>query len=381
MVVVGAGPAGSATATRLAQAGARVVMIDRARFPRDKPCGGGVTARGLGLIPADITPVVERQVRRVELHMGYGGPALSIDHHETMVHMTQRRRLDTLLAENAARVGVDVREGVRLRQVRHLPDGVEITHDHGQLRAAVMVGADGANGASRAALGVPDPAFAVALEGNLPRGTVGFDDGDYLDRALLAFTTVPGGYTWIFPKGDHVNFGVGGYPSEGPHLRRHLARLCQEFGVDPQALEGVRGHRLPIRRPGSPVAVGRALLVGDAAGLVDPFSGDGMYEAFMSAAIAGTVVGDLLEGRARDLSAYPQALGEALGAHRAGAWLGKLFTERAPAVTTAILRVPRVRQGIAARMCQGTTPPGPGASRVAVHLGRAARRALGPAAA
>ncbi len=164
-------------------------------------------------------------------------------------------------------------------------------------------------------------------------------------------------------------------------MRDHLHRMCRAHGVDPEALEAVRGHRLPIRRPGTPVAVGRCLLVGDAAGLVDPFSGDGMYEAFMSSAIAARAIASLLDGHAADLSSYPAVLGQALGAHRAGAWLGKLTTQASPRLTTAILSSSRVRAGIAARMCNGTQPPSPTVSAVAVAVGRLARRALGSRAA
>lgn len=382
VAVVGAGPAGSTLAWRLADAGHRVVMLDRQTFPRDKPCGGGVTARGIHLIPVDITPVVERTVRRVDLGMGYAsGDLLAIESDAVMVHMTQRRRLDAHLAQAAAGHGVDFRDGVRVRDVVHTADGADVVTDAGRIRARAVVGADGANGAVRGALGVPAPAYAVALEGNLPRGAGGLDDSVYQDAALLEFDTVPGGYAWIFPKGDHLNLGVGGYLEEGPRMRAHLDAMCAAHGVDPDALEAVRGHRLPIRRSGTPVAVGRCLLVGDAAGLVDPFSGDGMYEAFMSSSLASGAIDDLLTGRAADLSAYPRELGAALGAHRAGAWLGKLTTQVSPRLTTMILSSDRVRAGIASRMCRGTTPPSPGVSAVAVAVGRLARRALGEQAA
>ena len=113
---------------------------------------------------------------------------------------------------------------------------------------------------------------------------------------------VPGGYGWVFPKADHVNVGVGGWHSQGPQLRAHLARLCREHGIPERELTDVRGHRLPLRRPGSTAARGRLALVGDAAGLVDPVSGDGIYEAVLSARLAAANALDILAGRAVDFT-------------------------------------------------------------------------------
>jgi geranylgeranyl reductase family protein len=381
VVVVGAGPAGSTAAYRLASRGARVVVLDRARFPRDKPCGGGVTIRGAQVLPFGIAEVTEAVVDRLEVRMAYSGPVREVVSEGPAVYMTQRRRLDAFLVGKAVEAGADFRDGTRVRQITHVADGVRVTTDAGTVEARAMIGADGANGVSRSALGAPEPSYAVALEGNLPRGAAGFDDAAYLSSAMIEFRTVPGGYGWIFPKGDHLNFGVGGYLDEGPALRAHLRVLCEHHGIRLEDLEALRGHRLPIRRPGTPVATPRAVLVGDAAGLVDPFSGDGMYEAFVSSRIAAEEVGALLEGRVGDLSGYPVRLGEALDAHRAGAWLAKAVIERNPALMFGILRSDRMRRFVATRMQRGTPTPSPGTRRLAVALGRASRRALGPRAA
>ena len=381
MIVVGAGPAGSTAAFRLATEGARVVVLDRQRFPRDKPCGGGVTARGARLLPFSIDPVVERVVDRINVTMGHHGPRRDVCADVPLVYMTQRRRLDHYLIDQAVGAGVDFRDGTRVRAIDGTSDGVRVRTDHGVITAAVLVGADGANGVTRAALGAPEPSFAVALEGNLPRGAAGFDDRRYETAALLEFATVPGGYGWIFPKGDHTNFGVGGWLAEGPRLRAHLNELCAAHGVGPDELEHIRGHRLPIRRAGTPVATPRAVLVGDAAGLVDPFSGDGMYEAFLSSKIAAETIADLLAGDVADLSGYPDRLGAALEPHMAGAWVAKLMIERSPAVMMGILHIPGMTRVVAERMGNVDSGHGPVTRRVARRVGRRARRALGSHAA
>src|SRR6476661_402568 len=109
-LVVGAGPAGSSTATHLARAGARVLLVDKARFPRDKPCGGGLTGRALKRIPVDPSPVVERDVDRFELRLRYGS-SFARTHDKPLIRMTQRRRLDAFLVDHAADAGAEFRDG------------------------------------------------------------------------------------------------------------------------------------------------------------------------------------------------------------------------------------------------------------------------------
>src|SRR6267142_7251141 len=113
VAVVGAGPAGSVTAYRLATAGARVLLVDRGVFPRDKPCGGGVTMRAARLLPFSIEPVVEDRIERVECRLAYG-PRFERRTRRPLALMTQRKRLDHFLLEKAAAAGAEVREGVKV---------------------------------------------------------------------------------------------------------------------------------------------------------------------------------------------------------------------------------------------------------------------------
>jgi len=381
VIVVGAGPAGSTAAYRLAAAGASVVLLDRARFPRDKPCGGGLTMRGVRLLPFSVDSVVEEVVDRLILRLRYGRPA-EVKSPEPVILMTQRTRLDAYLAERAAAVGADLREGARVRAATQEGDGVEVVLEGGErLRALTLVGADGANGASRQAVGgAIEHSLAVALEGNVPYSS--YDASPYRGRALLEVGVVPGGYGWVFPKGDHANVGVGGWMSQGPLLRRHLDRLCRVHGVAPERVQHVRGWRLPVRRAGVPVARGRALLVGDAAGLVDPLSGDGIFEAFTSSKLASEAVLDFLSGRAASLEPYASALDAALVPHTAAAWATKLVVEKAPSVLMALARTPAAGEVMRRRLGHAHERP---ASAGAVGAARRAsalfRGALGPEAA
>jgi geranylgeranyl reductase family protein len=325
-IVVGAGPAGSTAAYRLARAGADVLLLDRARFPRDKPCGGGVTERAARLLPFSLDPVVEDVATEVDLRLRYGKTIRRGDG-VPLVYLTQRRRLDLFLAEQAASAGADVRDGVRATAVEE--GAVSAASD--RYEADVVIGADGVNGVSAKALRLGgNRHVGVALEGNVPNAKL---ERDYRGKIVLEFGVVPGGYAWVFPKGEHANFGVGGWGSEGPALRDHLRRLCDAHGVAAEDLQEVRGYRLPLRSPESALARRRALLVGDAAGLIDPVSGDGMFEGFLSSRYAADAVLDLLHGKTANLEPYGPRLANRLATHLWASWGVKVALDRFPRAT------------------------------------------------
>ena len=330
-IVVGAGPAGSTCAYRLAEAGASVLLLERARFPRDKPCGGGVTGRAARLLPFGLDPVVEDVCTSVRMRLGYGS-WIERGNGEPLVAMTQRRRLDSYLAEQAVDAGTEFRDGTRVERVDADDDGVAVSAGGERLTARTLVGADGVNGICARALGLGgNQAIGVAIEGNVVYERLRTDG--YRGRIALELGVVPGGYGWVFPKGDHANVGIGGWAEEGPRLRTHLSRLCQAHGISPDDLEGVRGYRLPLRSPRSVLARGRALLVGDAAGLIDPVSGDGMFEGFLSAKLAAEAVVDLLSGREQALDPYGRRLARLLATHLWASWGVKAALDRFPRMT------------------------------------------------
>ena len=338
-IVVGAGPAGSTAAYRLSRAGARVLLLDRERFPRDKPCGGGLTYRAVRQLPVSVEPVVEDTVCRFELGFRYGS-RFERRSEEPIVLMTQRRRLDAHLAEQAAGAGAEFRDGVRATALEEEGGGATVRFDGSAASAPVVIGADGVNGLTARALEVGrERRHGVALEGNV--SYVHAREG-FRGRAVVELGTVPGGYAWVFPKGDHVNVGVGGWESEGPRLRRHLERACEGYGLPVERLQSLRGYRLPMRSRGDRARRGRVLLVGDAAGLVDPLSGDGIYEALVSSRLAAETALGVLEGREDSLDEYEPRLEAALGRTLAASWKAKYALERAPRLVFGVARLPVV---------------------------------------
>jgi flavin-dependent dehydrogenase len=249
--------------------------------------------------------------------------------------MTQRRRLDLHLAEQAAAAGADFRDGVRVLAIDDAYTHVIARVNGAVVRADAVVGADGANGIVAKAAGLGAGIVAgVALEGNVANERM--DRASVEHTAVIELGVVPGGYGWVFPKGDHANFGVGGWGGEGPRLREHLRRLVERHGVDVEAVEALRGHRLPMRRLGAVPTRGRVLLVGDAAGLVDPLSGDGIYEAFVSARLAAE---SILSG---DIDAYTERLAAALDHQASASWAAKRALNRSAAACFWAARSPGV---------------------------------------
>src|SRR4051794_11401334 len=320
VAVVGGGPAGSTAAYRLARAGKRVLLVDRATFPRDKPCGGGVTLRAARRLPFSLDPVVEGVVTRVRGglrdHRRFERTAAA-----PLVYMTQRKRLDEFLLEQAAGAGARVEVGT--------------TVDARDIDAHLVIGADGCNGSTAKQLGLGGGmVHAVALEANFPH------EARFAGAMTLEMGIVPGGYGWVFPKGDHVNVGVGGDQPHAPELRSILRRMCEVHGVDPDTAVETRGYRLPMRTAATVLARGRAAVIGDAAGLVDPFSGDGMYEAFLSAELVTDAALDVLAGRAVGLEPYEQSVARRITPLTAAGWGAKVAFDRFPRTTFALARLP-----------------------------------------
>lgn len=315
VAVVGAGPAGSTAAFHLARAGARVLILDRADFPREKPCGGGVTLRAFERAPVDITPVVEQVVTKIRFSYKLGrffdyeyNPDSDAAGPQPLVYMTQRHRLDEFLLQHACEAGANFRGGAIVRGVEMDRDGIRLDAGGETIEAAVLIGADGANGAVARAVGlrpVADPPVALEAQFPYPAGAV---PGEWANLLAVELGSMSGGYGWSFPKADHFNVGCGGYHSQGGKLRNHLYDLQNHYRFGALGVHNMRGHHLPTRDEGAAIVRGRTLLVGDAAGLVDPMSGEGIYAAFVSGHLAAARLLRFLDGKDPDLFSYEAAV-------------------------------------------------------------------------
>jgi len=339
VIVAGAGPAGSTAARECAARGLSVLLLDKATFPRDKPCGGGVTVRTANLLPFPVAPVTERVAHGVSFSLRQSG-AFVRRTPEPLVYLVQRRRLDAYLVERAVTAGAELRERSPIQEVTPRPTGVEVRAGDVTFTADALVAADGAHSRTARLAGIrTDRWLAFALEGNItPSADVA---ARWADLLALDLGGMPGGYGWLFPKGDHLNIGVGGWATAGPTLRARLDELTRGYGLDPAQLWGLRGHPLPVRRPDAPLASGRVLLVGDAAGLVDPFGYEGIYAAVWSGKAAARHLATELDKPSPDFQPYAQEIASGLLPDiRAGHEIRDLFHLIPSVVVAAMRRTP-----------------------------------------
>lgn len=316
LVVIGGGPAGSAAAlaARRARPDARVLLLDRADFPRDKACGDGIAAHGrdelarLGVpdLIADYTATDRISV------VSPGGAEVSATAARPN-HVVPRKVFDARLVDAARAAGVEVRRQ-RVRDVTAAGDLVLVDG----LPARAVVAADGANSQVRRSLGIAAPRekhVAIAVRGyaDIPPGSPRSDGAQFIAMQKAGWPA----YAWSFPIGDgtaNVGFGMllprlhaaGGPGKEVLHGR--LAELLPDLPA-----RDLLAHHLPLS-PGRPSVPGRGrvLLAGDAAALINPLTGEGIYYALVSGRVAGTAA---VRVRSDPLGAYRAGLREALGNH------------------------------------------------------------------
>jgi geranylgeranyl reductase family protein len=336
ILIAGAGPAGCAAAYDLARGGRRVLLMDRRSFPRHKACACGLTRKTLAALRYSVEPVVERVCREIVLQQAADDPRhreVRVKTRAVICAMAVREKFDAFCLEQTLAAGrdgggVEFLKIETMGAVREGEDGVEMDVVTGEgartLRAAVLVGADGSNGVLRArregfAKGIARE-DGFALEAMVPYGALPerLPGGGAAGDLVFDFAPLAGGYGWMFPKGDHVNIGVGAFaPAEGSagvELKAVTRGLLTEYArrkLGVETLEHITGQHLGMGGH-EYVPRGRVLLVGDAAGLVDPLTGEGIHSAIVSGqAVAAAVLGgaaDVAAAYARELRPLQEML-------------------------------------------------------------------------
>lgn len=314
VAIVGAGPAGCAAALGALRArpDARVLLVDAAAFPRDKVCGDGIAPHALAVLAelgVDPGDLVEACAPVTRLRLCSPGGSTAARPMARAGFVVPRAVFDERLVRAAVAAGAVLRR-LTVRKPTVRADEVEL--DDGST-AAVLIGADGAESTirrvgprpARRALLPGSGTMALAIRGYAPADP--WPPGEQLLR--MTATNWPA-YAWVFPIGDgRANVGYGEILREHPLTRVHLEQRLRALLPDARPT-GLRAHRLPLSTGRGPLAHGRILLAGDAAALINPLTGEGIFYAVTSGALAGAAaVG------ADPAATYTRAVAARLGRH------------------------------------------------------------------
>jgi len=329
VIVLGAGPAGSAAAFHLADRGRRVILLEKEGPGRGKPCGGGMAASVQQWFPFDLRPAVDQVIRQVRFTWCLEDPVVAELPGDAPFWITRRRVLDDFLARQAADRGVDLRYGCTATVLSRQGDRWQVTDGQGQQlegRGLVIADGSGSRFAADQGLGPARPRYAatvsVEVEGTpMPA-----------DVAHFEFGLVHHGFCWAFPRTGGYSIGVGTFiGQQEADAHAVLARMLPSLGLDPDAGER-RPGQLRIWDGHHPLHGDGVVAVGDAASLCDPFLAEGLRPSLRSGCVAAKAMDDWLAGDNLALAGYSQTMRKEWGDSMA--W-GKRIAQ-------VFYRVPRV---------------------------------------
>ena len=317
VAVIGAGPAGLAAANAAATAGARTVVLERAAHPRYKTCGGGLMGASLSAV-ADLGQLPARDRITAMTFTLRGRREYTQRHRTPLLAMVMRDEFDDALRRRAESAGAVVRQRTAVRGITRdsagtaaavrLADGTMVT-------ARAVIGADGSAGITARHVGAEFGQVDLGLEKDIevPADIA----GQWRGRVLLDLGTRPGSYGWVFPKGGRLSVGVIAARGQGEWTKEYLREFTARLRLESFPAVRDSGHLTRCRTDDSPLRKGRVLVAGDAAGLLEPWTREGISFALRSGAFAGeaaakAAVADSPAAAAEALDEYAAAVNRVL---------------------------------------------------------------------
>ncbi|WP_019506349.1 geranylgeranyl reductase family protein [Pleurocapsa sp. PCC 7319] len=323
-IIVGAGPAGASAAYHLAKKGHSILVIEKNSFPRAKSCGGGVSPAIAEWFDFDFSPVVQNNVSEVKYTFKMGDPAEVRLKNVTPMWMVQRDQFDSFLMEQATSQGVEFKDGTEVTNVTLQGDSWQVDTNNGAFTGKYLIAADGANSMVAKLLGFDAPQTIAAASLQVP--------GEVSDRrktmAFFDFGSLKNGFMWCFPKADGYSLSaayVRNPKGKADELKKQLTKYAELFDLDPSQGQYTE-HPLNLWQQDRILHSDRALLVGEAAGIVDPLIGEGIRPAMFTGIKAAEAVSSAITGNADALGDYTEIIQQEWGNNLAKAdFLAGLF--------------------------------------------------------
>ncbi|MDJ0460295.1 geranylgeranyl reductase family protein [Streptomyces sp. H27-C3] len=291
VVVVGAGPAGASAAYAAGVAGRRVLLLEKASLPRYKTCGGGIIGPSRDALPPGFELPFRDRVHAVTFSLD-GKLTRTRRSKQMLFGLINRPEFDAGLVAEAQKVGAVLRTGATVARVEQhgaaVPDRrtvAVVLSDGETVLARAVVGADGSASRIGAHVGVKLDHVDLGLEAEIPVPATVAED--WAGRVLIDWGPMPGSYGWVFPKGETLTVGVISERGEGAETKRYLEDFIARLGLAGFEPALSSGHLTRCRSDDSPLSRGRVLVCGDAAGLLEPWTREGISFALRSGRLAG----------------------------------------------------------------------------------------------
>jgi geranylgeranyl reductase family protein len=306
VMIVGAGPAGSTAAYELARLGIDVTLIDKAKFPRGKTCAGGVNLRTLRLFPFELGPVVEKIITGIVFTRNLTDHFVR-RYSDPLMIIVRRDTFDHFLMQQAKQAGAQFLDGTRFLFSTEKSDGVRVETSSGTCLASFVLGADGANSEVAKKLNLMrEVSHLLTFHSEVPTSLIPWPEADVIH---IDWGSLKRSYAYLFPKENFLSLGAGGFGIPSGEIKNyHAAFLTTLWQKEETPPFSAAGFIVPLRRKRSPIQKGRCLLLGDAAGLINPFTGEGVYSAIRSAQIATPVLAAALKDGRTSLEDYQEAI-------------------------------------------------------------------------
>jgi geranylgeranyl reductase family protein len=308
-IVVGAGPSGASSAYHLAKLGRRVLVLEKEVLPRYKPCGGGVSPQVQEWFDFDFSPAISVTIDQIRYTWQSQDPQIMPLKTVSPVWMVRRDIFDHFLIRQSQNQGAEVRFPVTVTGIEWQSDRWLIKTPEEVFAGKFVIACDGAKGAMAKWLGFKERKrrMGAALEVEAP---VPHPD---TQSAHFDFGAVHNGYIWNFPKQDGYSIGVGTFlGGEKQNLKEIGAKYAQNFGVDFHQVKQY-GHPLCLWDGDQPLHTQNALLAGESACVVDPFTAEGIRPALLTGMLAGKAVDRALSGDSQALANYSAQVHEEWG--------------------------------------------------------------------
>ncbi|MBN2178858.1 MAG: geranylgeranyl reductase family protein [Deltaproteobacteria bacterium] len=291
LIIIGGGPSGSQAGRCAGKEGLKTLLIEKDRFPRSKPCGGALSEKARSYLDFELPPeICEKEIFGARLR--FRDQIIEGSRDFRLATMITRRSFDNYLLEKAAETGIEIQTGERVTDFEEREDHVEVHTKAETFRSRFLIVSEGAQGKLKHRIRKRDRSkeYGICLVADIEEDNEKIDD--FLPGILeIHFGLIHMGYGWIFPHDGYYSVGIGSFARKWPETKRLMSDFLEKNGFTGKYR--VRGHLIPaggIRRKN----VGRrVILTGDAAGFVDPFSGEGIAYAVRSGQIAGAVVAEI----------------------------------------------------------------------------------------